>query len=76
MNLNYTDDDNKFRKKVIDFIKNNLSQEAKKRVSNGGKYSKEEIIKWQKALFKAGMFAYNWPKVHGGCDWSPMQRYI
>ncbi|MBV68646.1 MAG: pimeloyl-CoA dehydrogenase large subunit [Pelagibacterales bacterium] len=76
MNLNYTEADNKFRKEIKDFIRDNLSQEAQKRVSNGGKYTKDEIIKWQKDLFKAGKFAYNWPKEYGGCNWTPMQRYI
>ena len=76
MNLNYTEADNKFRKEIKDFIKDNLSQEAQKRVFNGGKYTKDEIIKWQKDLFKAGKFAYNWPKEFGGCNWTPMQRYI
>ncbi len=76
MNLNYTDADNKFRKEIKDFIKDNLSQEAQKRVFNGGKYTKDEIIKWQKDLFNSGMYAYNWPKEYGGCNWTPMQRYI
>ena len=57
MNLNYTEADNKFRKEIKDFIRDNLSQEAQKRVSNGGKYTKDEIIKWQKDLFKAGKLA-------------------
>ncbi len=76
MNLNYTDEDNKFRKEIKDFIKSNLSEEVLKRVSNGGKYTKDEIVNWQKALHKKGMFASNWPKDYGGCDWTPMQRYI
>ena len=21
-------------------------------------------------------FAYNWPKAYGGCEWTPMQKYI
>ena len=76
MNLNYTDEDNKFRKEIKDFIKDNLSQEAQKKSLMEVKYTKDEIIKWQKALFKEGMFAYNWPKEYGGCNWTPMQRYI
>ena len=76
MNLNYTDEDNKFRKEIKDFIKSNLSEEVLKRVSNGGKYTKDEIVNWQKALYKKGMFAANWSKDYGGCDWTPMQRYI
>ncbi len=76
MNLNYTNEDNEFRKKIKDFIKNNLTHDSQKRVLNGGKYTKDEIIKWQKSLFEAGLFASNWPKEYGGCEWSPMQRYI
>ncbi len=76
MNLNYRDEDNKFRKEIKDFIKSNLSEEVLKKASNGGKYTKDEIVNWQKALFKKGMFASNWPKEYGGCDWNPMQRYI
>ena len=76
MNLNYTNEDNKFRNKVKDFIASNLSQELQQKALNGKKYTKEEIIKWQKALFREGLFASNWPKEYGGCEWSPMQRYI
>ena len=54
MNLNYTEEDNKFRNKIKDFIKSNLSQEVQKKALNGKKYTKDEIIKWQKALFREG----------------------
>ena len=30
----------------------------------------------KKDLFKAGKYAYNWPKEYGGCNWTLMQRYI
>ena len=76
MNLNYTEEDNKFRNKIKEFIKSNLSQEVQKKALNGKKYTKDEIIKWQKALFREGFFANNWPKEYGGCEWTPMQRYI
>ena len=53
-----------------------MSQELQKKALNGKKYTKDEIIKWQKALFREGFFANNWPKEYGGCEWTPMQRYI
>ena len=31
MNLNYTEEDNKFRNKIKEFIKSNLSQEVQKK---------------------------------------------
>ncbi|MDC3023888.1 acyl-CoA dehydrogenase family protein [Alphaproteobacteria bacterium] len=76
MNLNFTDKDEKFRVKIKDFISSNISKETQKKVFNGGKYTKDEIVNWQKALFKEGMFANNWPKEYGGCNWTPIQRYI
>ena len=76
MNLNYTDQDINFREEVKSFIKDNLSSSVQKRISNGGSYTKEETVKWQKALYENNWFAYNWPKSYGGCDWTPMQKYI
>ena len=61
MNLNYTDEDLIFREEVKCFIRDNLSSSIQKRISNGGAYTKEETVKWQKALYKNGWFAYNWP---------------
>ena len=52
MDLNFTEKDNLFREEVRSFINKNLSAKIQKRVMNGGKYSKDEIIEWQKALFK------------------------
>ena len=76
MDLNYTEQDIKFRDDVRNFIKNNLPHDTQKRILNGGKYSKDEIINWQKALFKNKWFADNWPKKYGGCEWTAMQKYI
>ncbi len=76
MNLIYTDQDINFREEVKSFIKDNLSSSVQKRISNGGSYTKEETVKWQKALYENNWFAYNWPKSYGGCDWTPMQKYI
>ncbi len=76
MDLNFSYEDTKFRNKVKTFIKNNLSIQLQKKVKNGGSYTKDEIIEWQQALYKNNWFAYNWPKAYGGCEWTPMQRYI
>ena len=69
MDLKFTKEDIKFKEQVREFIKNNLPA-SKQKVINGGSYSKDEIIKWQKALFANNWFAYNWPKEYGGCEWT------
>ena len=57
MDLNLSDEDKNFRKEVKDFIKKNLSSEQQKKIKNGGSYTKDETIKWQRALFKNNWFA-------------------
>ena len=36
----------------------------------------QAIVEWQRRLFERGWVAPGWPKAHGGCEWSPTQRYI
>ena len=76
MDLKFTDEDIKFREQVKTFIEKNLSSDLRKKIMNGGSYTKDEIIKWQKALYANNWFANNWPKSYGGSEWTPMQRYI
>jgi alkylation response protein AidB-like acyl-CoA dehydrogenase len=38
--------------------------------------SKEDTVRWQKQLFARGWIAPGWPVEHGGCAWTPTQRYI
>ena len=58
MDLKFTKEDIKFKEQVREFIKENLPASKRKKVINGGSYSKDEIIKWQKALFANNWFAY------------------
>ena len=36
----------------------------------------QAIVEWQRRLFERGWAAPGWPKQHGGCEWTPTQRYI
>ena len=62
MDLKFMDEDIKFREQVKTFIEKNLSSDLRKKIMNGGSYTKDEIIKWQKALYANNWFANNWPK--------------
>ena len=65
-----------FRVEVRAFLKEKLSPELAERARAGFYLSKQELFGWQQALYKKGWIGLNWPKEHGGPDWSPMQKYI
>ena len=50
MNLNFSEEDQKFKTEVRSFIQENLNKETAKRVEEGLSISKESTQEWQKKL--------------------------
>ena len=78
MDLNFTAEDLKFRDQVRDFIEKNYPPETAKAVkaSRNGQIAKEQMVEWQKRLYKQGWIAPNWPKEYGGPGFTSTQKYI
>jgi alkylation response protein AidB-like acyl-CoA dehydrogenase len=76
MDLNYSPEDIAFRKEVRAFIDANLDPAARAKVKGDKKLAKQDFVAWQKALYKKGWIAPNWPVEHGGPGWTPTQRHI
>ena len=76
MDLEFSKEDTAFRMEVREFIKNNLPKEIASKVADGKRISKEDIVTWQKILFKKGWGAPAWPKQYGGTGWTTAQQYI
>ena len=76
MNLEFSEEDLKFKAEVKSFISKNLDKNTQNKMDNGHHLSKEELVAWQKQLNNKGWMAPNWPKEHGGTGWSVTQRYI
>ncbi|MFP6749655.1 MAG: acyl-CoA dehydrogenase family protein [Alphaproteobacteria bacterium] len=78
MHLNISEDDLAFRDEVRAFLAANLTDEM--RVANhlnGGSFADFAISRrWFLTLSEKGWVAPSWPKEHGGCAWTPMQKYI
>jgi len=78
MDLTFSPEDEAFRKEVQDFIAENFTDDLRdkmKRTKNGY-LDKEDHLKWQKALYKKGWAAPNWPVEFGGPGFTPTQKYI
>lgn len=78
MDLSFTPQDNAFREEVVDFIKNNLTDDLKQKMAeNRNSYlPKEDHVRWQKALNDKGWLVPDWPTEYGGPGWTTTQKYI
>jgi len=78
MHLNLSREDLAFRDEVREFLAENLTPE----IREAGRLSASSFSdftisrRWYLALYKKGWAAPSWPMEHGGCAWTPMQRYI
>ncbi|MBX3512246.1 MAG: pimeloyl-CoA dehydrogenase large subunit [Xanthobacteraceae bacterium] len=76
MDLNFTKEELSFRDEVRDFFAKNVPAETKKKLTEGRKLEKDDIVNWQRILNKKGWAVYQWPKQYGGTGWTPVQKYI
>lgn len=65
-----------FRREVRDFVASELPADLRSRVLLGKPLEREDYVRWQKILHRRGWIVGHWPKQHGGCDWTPLQRWI
>jgi alkylation response protein AidB-like acyl-CoA dehydrogenase len=76
MDLSYTPEDIAFRKEVRAFIDANLDPATRAKVKGDKRLEKAEFVAWQKALYRKGWIAPNWPTEYGGPGWTPTQRHV
>ncbi|WP_176598908.1 acyl-CoA dehydrogenase family protein [Sphingobium sp. 15-1] len=65
-----------FRGEVRDFCENELPVALKRKVADGQLLEKEDFVSHLAALAKRGWVAGHWPSEYGGCDWTPLERFI
>lgn len=76
MNADFTPDELAFQEEVKTFLQQEFPAEYREKIDANIRLSKQEIVKWQKILFKKGWAAPNWPEEYGGTGWTPTQKYI
>ncbi|MCW5680313.1 MAG: pimeloyl-CoA dehydrogenase large subunit [Xanthobacteraceae bacterium] len=76
MDLNFTKEEIAFRDEVREFFSKNVPAETRRKLIEGRKLEKADIVDWQRILNKKGWAVPNWPKEYGGTGWTPVQKYI
>ena len=77
MDMTFSPEDEAFRQEVRTFMAEKLPPEIREASIRSHSYvPKEYTRRWHKILFEQGWVAPSWPKEHGGCEWSPVQKHI
>lgn len=76
MDLEYKEEDLRFREEVRQFFSEHLPKELSEKVRTRRHIKREDAVRWHKILAKKGWIAPGWPVKYGGTGWSSMQRHI
>ncbi|MEY9161075.1 acyl-CoA dehydrogenase family protein [Bradyrhizobium japonicum] len=74
MDLTFTEEERAFRDEVRQFLRDNVPPETQRKLVEGRRLSRDEMIAGARVLNKKGI-PY-WPKEYGGAGWTPSQQYI
>src|SRR5271155_130246 len=76
MDLKYSPEEEKFRGEVRAFFEAELPTDIRTKLQLGRRISKDDMLRWQKILFRRGWGAPNWPPAFGGTGWNIVQQHI
>lgn len=76
MDLNYSPEDEAFRRQVRDFLAANLPPDLRHKVRGHLRLGKDDYVRWHRIVAAQGWAAPGWPVEHGGTGWHAVQRHI
>jgi alkylation response protein AidB-like acyl-CoA dehydrogenase len=76
MDLNYSPEELAFRDEVQAWLRENLPDDLRQKVSSYQELGREELLRWHRILAKKGWVAPDWPVEWGGTGWNVVQRDI
>ncbi len=76
MNADFTAEELQFEQEVRKFLQDEFPADYSAKNDAGIHLGKEELVHWQKILYKKGWAAPNWPVEYGGTGWSVTQKHI
>jgi len=76
MDLNFTPEEEAFRREVRDFMRTAMPPDIRETIESGERAERDHMVRWQKILHAKGWGASNWPKEWGGPGWDPIRQNI
>jgi len=75
VDTSFSAEDLAFRDEVRAFFAEAYDDDLQARLADKATF-REAVIDWQRRLYEKGWIAPNWPKAHGGAEWTPTQNFI
>jgi alkylation response protein AidB-like acyl-CoA dehydrogenase len=69
-------DEAPFRQQVRDYCEHELPAAVRAKVRANLFLGKQDYLDFLHSLIPRGWVAGHWPRAHGGCDWTPLQRFV
>src|SRR6185503_14571491 len=76
MDLRFTAEEVAFRDEVRAFMRESLPATIRRKMVEGRRLVKDDIVTWQRILNAKGWAVPHWPVEWGGTGWTPVQQYI
>ena len=76
MDLRFTPEETAFRAEVREFMRTALPPAIRRKMVEGRRLVKDDLVTWQRILNAKGWAVPHWPVAWGGTGWSPVQQYI
>jgi pimeloyl-CoA dehydrogenase large subunit len=76
MDLRFTPEETAFRAEVREFMRTALPPAIRRKMVEGRRLVKDDLVAWQRILNAKGWAVPHWPVAWGGTGWSPVQQYI
>lgn len=76
MNLDFSPTELAFRAEVRAFLRDKLPRDIADKMLNLKRMSREDFLRWHRALHERGWSAPPWPKPFGGPGWSAIEQHI
>src|SRR5215475_11280745 len=76
MDLRFTPEENAFRDEVRTFLRAALPESIRRKMIEGRRLAKEDLVGWQRILNAKGWAVPHWPVEWGGTNWSSVRQYI
>ncbi len=76
MDLRFSPEEVAFRDEVRTFMRAALPDDIRRKLVDGRRLEKEDIVTWQRILNAKGWAVSHWPLEWGGTGWTPVQQYI
>jgi pimeloyl-CoA dehydrogenase large subunit len=76
MDLRFTPEETAFRDEVRTFLRAALPESIRRKMIEGRRLAKEDLVGWQRILNAKGWAVPHWPVEWGGTNWSPVRQYI